>query len=208
MTVETLQQRIHKAASAVRFIAKTGWNDHFKYAFVSEVDVKRCVGDALRDAGLVVVDTQFDVLSSEVYQKGTGDKAKPYHRVTVRVGIDIMSADYDEGDCCSPTMTLEGLGTGVDGEDKAVYKAMAGAVKYALTTGFLIATGDDPEASTEDGKSTSGLPADFDGLLAAVPALVADGRGDDVKLASAKFADHARFGELKGAFKAAMAAKD
>ena len=193
----TLEARLHKAASAVRFIAKTGWNDHFKYAFVSEADVKRCVGDAIRDAGLVVTATDFEILKDETYLK----KDKPYHRVTVKVSIQIASVDGGE------VVVFSGLGTGVDGEDKAVYKAMAGAVKYALTTGFLIATGDDPEASTEDGKSTSGLPSDFDGLLAAIPALVAEGRANDVKVASAKFADHARFKELKDAFKAAMAAK-
>jgi hypothetical protein len=40
--------------------------------------------------------------------------------------------------------------------DKAVMKATAAAVKYALTTGFLIATGDDPEADGDAGGQAAG----------------------------------------------------
>jgi len=36
-------------------------------------------------------------------------------------------------------------GEGLDAGDKAPYKAMTGALKYALLQSFLLATGDDPE---------------------------------------------------------------
>ena len=36
-------------------------------------------------------------------------------------------------------------GQGLDSGDKAPYKAMTGALKYALLQSFLLATGDDPE---------------------------------------------------------------
>jgi hypothetical protein len=43
-------------------------------------------------------------------------------------------------------------GQGLDSGDKAPYKAMTGALKYALLQSFLLATGDDPEADRGDGR--------------------------------------------------------
>ena len=40
-------------------------------------------------------------------------------------------------------------GAGEDKGDKAIYKAITGALKYILTTSFLIPTGDDPENETK-----------------------------------------------------------
>src|SRR5262249_31856915 len=45
-------------------------------------------------------------------------------------------------------------GEGLDGGDKAPYKAMTGALKYALLQSFLLATGDDPEDERADSRAT------------------------------------------------------
>ena len=42
-------------------------------------------------------------------------------------------------------ITVKTAGEGLDSGDKAPYKAMTGALKYALLQSFLLATGDDPE---------------------------------------------------------------
>ena len=42
-------------------------------------------------------------------------------------------------------MTVKVAGEGLDTGDKAPYKAMTGALKYALLQSFLLATGDNPE---------------------------------------------------------------
>ena len=192
------------AAKATRFVRKAGWNDHFKYAFVSEADVKREVGNALAAAGLVVSKTEMHVDSFEVVEKpGKGKDAPPktYQRVTVQVRLTVKDVATD-----TVVGSYEGLGTGMDGDDKAVYKAMAGAVKYALTTAFLIETGDDPEGSDADGKDTN--PAQygsFADLLAAAPGLLAAGDVNTVKLEAARYADHPQFGQLKALVKAAAA---
>ena len=49
--------------------------------------------------------------------------------------------DVDTGD----EITTKVAGQGLDAGDKAPYKAMTGALKYALLQSFLLATGDDPE---------------------------------------------------------------
>lgn len=46
----------------------------------------------------------------------------------------------------STEIKVQVIGEGVDNGDKASYKAMTGALKYALRQTFLIETGDEPEA--------------------------------------------------------------
>jgi hypothetical protein len=53
--------------------------------------------------------------------------------------------DGDSGE----TISWQSIGTGSDATDKAAYKAATGALKYALLTGFLIPTGDDPENDSD-----------------------------------------------------------
>ena len=48
-------------------------------------------------------------------------------------------------------LTVKMPGEGRDPGDKGPYKAMTGALKYALLQSFLIATGDDPEDERADG---------------------------------------------------------
>ena len=47
-------------------------------------------------------------------------------------------------------------GEGADAGDKAPYKAMTGALKYALLQSFLLGTGDDPEDERADSRAALG----------------------------------------------------
>ena len=47
-------------------------------------------------------------------------------------------------------------GEGADPGDKAPYKALTGALKYALLQSFLLATGDDPEDERADSRVALG----------------------------------------------------
>src|ERR1700738_467768 len=51
-------------------------------------------------------------------------------------------------------ITVKVAGEGRDPGDKGPYKAMTGALKYALLQSFLLATGDDPEDERADARST------------------------------------------------------
>jgi hypothetical protein len=46
-------------------------------------------------------------------------------------------------------LTVRVAGEGADAGDKAPYKAMTGALKYALLQSFLLATGDDPRTNAQ-----------------------------------------------------------
>jgi hypothetical protein len=53
---------------------------------------------------------------------------------------------YTFADVCSDEEVIAtAAGQGLEAGDKAPYKAMTGALKYALLQTFLLATGDDPE---------------------------------------------------------------
>jgi hypothetical protein len=53
-------------------------------------------------------------------------------------------------------LTVRVPGEGADSGDKAPYKAMTGALKYALLQSFLLATGDDPEDERADSRAALG----------------------------------------------------
>jgi len=50
-------------------------------------------------------------------------------------------------------ITARVAGEGLDVGDKSSYKAMTGALKYALLQSFLLATGDDPEDERGDART-------------------------------------------------------
>ena len=53
-------------------------------------------------------------------------------------------------------LTVRVPGEGADAGDKAPYKAMTGALKYALLQSFLLSTGDDPEDERANSKAALG----------------------------------------------------
>ena len=60
--------------------------------------------------------------------------------------VEFTFIDAETGETESFTV----VGEGQDSGDKAVYKALTGATKYALMKTFLIPTGDDPERDEEE----------------------------------------------------------
>jgi hypothetical protein len=68
-----------------------------------------------------------------------------------RVVMAYTFADVDSGE----EIVAKVAGQGLDPGDKAPYKAMTGALKYALLQSFLLATGDDPEDERVDARFTT-----------------------------------------------------
>lgn len=67
-------------------------------------------------------------------------QGKTSYITTVRYSFELL--DLDGGG----TLPMQIILSGGDALDKGATKALTGAIKYALTTLFLIPTGDDPEA--------------------------------------------------------------
>jgi hypothetical protein len=70
----------------------------------------------------------------------------------VEVTLDYQFIDGDSDEILS----VPSYGEGRDSGDKAPYKALTGALKYALIQTFLIATGDDPEEERGETSGQSG----------------------------------------------------
>jgi hypothetical protein len=128
-----LLQRLADAVAEINTVAKDGYNDHHGYAYATEAGVKRALRGALGRHGLVVAGVQMDA----------GNSTPTSAVVKVRICIGLASDDKSAG------VAFEGVACDQDKSGKAVMKAVAGAVKYALTTMGLVPTGDDPEANRE-----------------------------------------------------------
>ena len=142
-----LYQKISKVYGAVTYIQKDKRNAFHGYAYASEAAIKDRLHEAFREAGLIFLPPVIEEVKDEVREEK--DK-KPTVATTIRVKFAI--ADIDTGE------QIEGVlyGRGVDPLDKGIYKALTGALKYYLTTTFLIPTGDDPEAEDSDAPPPKG----------------------------------------------------
>ena len=134
----TINERLIAAGEEIGTLEKDGYNDFHKYEYVTEAQVKRAVGAALRKFGLSIIKVSHELLPGSTF-----DKVLCSSTVWVTDGKD--------------TVQSSAIGSGSDKGDKAVFKAMAGGLKYALTSLFLVPTGDDPELDT-DKKPTPTAP--------------------------------------------------
>ena len=73
----------------------------------------------------------------------TNQKGNTEYIATVKVKFTFIDGDSGE------ELSIHSVGEGQDAGDKAVYKAITGAQKYALMKAFMIPTGDDPEQDSE-----------------------------------------------------------
>jgi hypothetical protein len=129
-----LAAKIAKVMEAVGYVAKTGTNSAQGYKFVQASAVADKVREQLSKLNVSMTPTQVDVLSEGLTPSGKQSL------LTLRFTWTLTDGDSGE------TISFQSVGTGADSGDKAAYKAATGALKYALLTGFLIPTGDDPEA--------------------------------------------------------------
>lgn len=143
----SLWAKIQSVMIEAEYIRKDKYNDHHKYAYASEAAIKETVQPLLAKHRLLFVPRSQEIVSIEAVgatlpANGAEKKASQYRIVTLRLTywwVDAETGEHIECTC---------LGQGLDNQDKAVYKSITGAVKYALTSTFLIPTGDgDPEAN-------------------------------------------------------------
>jgi ERF superfamily len=118
------------------YVQKRGYNPRFNYNYVTAADIAGAVGDILAELGVVVV-PRLESISHEAARSQGRTEAEHVARV-------VMSYSFVDVDTAEE-ITVKTAGEGLDSGDKAPYKAMTGALKYALLQSFLLATGDDPE---------------------------------------------------------------
>jgi ERF superfamily len=135
-----LRQKLSEVRRRIGYIQKRGHNERFNYTYVTAADLAGAVGDALADLGVVVIPR----LESIAYES-----ISPNHTVPQSITRVVMSYTFMDVNSAEQ-ITVKVPGEGRDPGDKGPYKAMTGALKYALLQSFLIATGDDPEDERAD----------------------------------------------------------
>ncbi len=143
---KTLAAKILTIMEGAKYLQKKGWNDAQKYKFAQEADFIELV-KPLMEAERVIAIPQFTSVKETDHVKGEGATAKHSYRSTVQLNLVLVNVDDPK-----EMLTVATVGNGWDQQDKASYKAMTGAMKYALAKTFLIPTGDDPEIEPEKPK--------------------------------------------------------
>lgn len=124
--------KLARVMGKVRTLPKTGYNEHFKYHFVTDGTVSEAISSALAAENVAFIPS---ILESHVDGKIT----KTRFLFTFACG--------DTGAYFQATWEGEGM----DNQDKGVSKSATSAVKYFLLKTFLVDTGekvDDPDNDT------------------------------------------------------------
>jgi hypothetical protein len=138
----SLRQKLAVVRRRISYVQKRGHNERNNYNYVTAADIAGAVGDILADLGVVVVPR----LESISHEPSRTARSEVEHVARVVMAYTFMDVDTAE------EITVKVAGEGVDAGDKAPYKAMTGALKYALLQSFLLATGDDPEDERADSR--------------------------------------------------------
>jgi hypothetical protein len=137
MENKNILKKLNAIFQEVGEVKKDGLNKAFNYAYVTEAQLKRVLQPLLKKYGVIF---KLDVLEQKIDFSGK----MPLTLITVRYTFfDTESGESLEGTFCS-----QGSDTG----DKGVFKAVTGAIKYILSSVFLIPTGGDPEEDEEESK--------------------------------------------------------
>lgn len=122
----------------VKSIPKAGYNSFHKYKFVTEADVADVFSKSFRAHRVFMFSSVVDRTAAKYSTRG----GKESFLVTVKIESTIVDADSGE------SFTVSSYGDGSDSDDKGIYKAITGAMKYLLMKTFLVSTGHDPERYT------------------------------------------------------------
>lgn len=138
----TLVKKLAEVMKQVKYIEKKGFNKFNNYKYATESDVAEKVREVLAEQNVIMLP---DVIEHST-REHTNRKGNVEYIATVKVKFTFIDGESGE------EISIHSAGEGQDTGDKAVYKAITGAQKYALMKAFMIPTGDDPEGDDEADK--------------------------------------------------------
>ena len=136
-----LVTKMTKAMSKIERIEKNGFNSYYKYEYATADDVEDAARKVLAEVGIAMFASVANIRKN-VVQTNNGTTT------IAEVKMNYMFVDKDTGASIVTTY----YGTGLDSQDKYLYKAYTGAQKYAVKNNLHISTGDadDPEHDSTD----------------------------------------------------------
>ncbi len=135
----SFHERLLEVIKGASYVQKKGRNKEQGYNYAMEADFLELIKPLLVENGIIPLPS-YELLANEQVQTQSG---KPANLVTLRLDLRLQDAYSEHG------TVITSIGQGRDPQDKACYKAMTGAMKYALAKAFLVPTGDDPENEEE-----------------------------------------------------------
>lgn len=127
------------------YIQKTKKNTGVGYKYAAEGDYLEKMRPKLAEHGIICTPSYRVVDSSVTIMKPSDGKES-----AKILRLVLMEGTFTWTHAPSGTHRITGaIGEGADNQDKASYKAMTGAQKYAIKQAFHIETGDDPEKDDE-----------------------------------------------------------
>jgi hypothetical protein len=136
MANEALTKKLVAAMKAIDAVGKQGKNERQDYKYVKAADVAREVRPVLIENG---IGFSYSVISTERWERTNPTTGGILYFVEINVLLTFTDEQTGE------SLTVQGLGWGMDPGDKAPYKAMTGALKYGLRMNFIIPDELDPE---------------------------------------------------------------
>lgn len=159
-----LGQKLQKVMAEVPNIPKGGWNDHYKYAFVTEPDVLDAVRTQCVLQGILLLPSILQV-------------TREGQKTTITCQMDIV--DTETGFVKSCTFA----GEANDTQDKGLAKALVSGLKYWLLKAFMIPSGGDTDSEGAP-KAQKATPAPK-----AAPVVTVDAKNECLELLRAKGID-------------------
>jgi hypothetical protein len=136
MTIAKISAALTEVMRSVAYVQKdrrAEFGDRYKYA--SEAAFIGAVRDSMVKNGLVL--RPLSIVSTVTEHAPTKQGSRQFR-------CDIH-AEYELTHSSGETLQVCSLGCGIDVGDKAAYKAMTGAYKYAIRQLLMLETGDDPD---------------------------------------------------------------
>jgi hypothetical protein len=153
--MQTLVAKLAQIMADTPWVEKKGRNSFFNYDYAKESDILDAIREKLAAHGIFVF-TSIESMDFRETPKRTRD-GSPVNLVFVRTKHTFSDGESGE------SVEVHGYGSGEDSGDKAIYKAITGAMKYFVSKNFLMSTGDDPEKDDEK-ESKSAAPAPLSGI--------------------------------------------
>lgn len=143
--ITNISSALAKMQPELNVISKSGENKFDRYTYATLEDYIRGTRDIMSKHGFFMVASveKLEQLLDRPTRNGNIEHAV---QINLTVRLIHQSGEWIEISC---------IGEGQDRADKAVYKAITGARKYAIASLLGLATSDDPEADETVGLSSS-----------------------------------------------------
>jgi len=142
--MKALAKKMISAVNDIDAVTKAGKNKAQDYNYVRAADVANEVRKVLVKHGIGFLYSGSNITNRSVDRIKEGVVVGSMNYADVEVDITFTDAESGE------SATVKSYGCGQDTGEKAVYKAMTGALKYALRMNFLIPDESDPENDSDE----------------------------------------------------------